>query len=276
MSLFRPGGRNKTHLVRPVVELQSLSGFDTSRKLMRWGAKNALLNDFHVKRPKRHGRWKYHEHQTVQRKRWIREYWTRRWKREVKNTADMALWWKFRVNAKESYDIEQYENYVKQREDKRLKEFMKESKYTSWNLNECIEERDYISYTKTQSEQEYLNSIQPDTFLKNLRQKFMEKQDHKIQGYEIWKNKYDPEIVQRSQRKRLENNQNIKLKGIDDTNGYDWINYDDHYGDKQGLMLMDDDPEYLNKYKLFQQNADDKQLLNDIMDQQKQAKTKTM
>merc|ERR1719464_1007231 len=122
MSYFRPGGRNKTHLVRPMVPLQAATGFETSRKLMRWGAKNGLMNDFHVKRPHRHGRWKYHEHQTTQRKRWQREYWTRRWKAEVRNTAQMALWWKFRVNATESYDREQYENYLRQREERRLKE----------------------------------------------------------------------------------------------------------------------------------------------------------
>ena len=271
MSYFRPGGRNKTHLVRPMVELQASTGFETSRKIMRWGAKNSLMNDFHVKRPHRHAKWRFHEPQWVQRKRWIREYWTRRWKKEVRNTADMALWWKFRENATESYDKEQYEQYLQQREDKRLKQLIKESKYQSWSINDCIEDRDYISYTKSLSEQEYLNSIKPETFLSNLRSKFLEKQENKTKGYQEWKNKYDPQIMQRSQYKKLKSNQNIKIKGIDDVTGYDWINFNAKTGfndDRQGLMLMDDDPEYLNKYQLIQQSNKDKEMLKGIMNEQ--------
>ena len=265
MSYFRPGGRNKTHLVRPMVELQSESGYLTSRKLMRWGTRNSLMNDFHVKRPHRHARWKYHEPWVEQRTRRIREFWSRRWKQEVKNTADMALWWKFRVNATESYDIEQYENYLKQREDKRYKEMMKERRYNSWTVNDCIEEKDYISYSRTNSEQEYLNSIQPEAFLATLKENFQQSKQSRIDRYESWKNNVDTDIVNRAQYKKMESNQNIKAKGLNDVRGYDWITYQQN---DQSLMLIDGDPEHWNKRRLMRQSNRDKQLINDIINEQ--------
>mmetsp|Transcript_74571 Transcript_74571/g.118700 ORF Transcript_74571/g.118700 Transcript_74571/m.118700 type:complete len:275 (-) Transcript_74571:168-992(-) len=271
MSNFRRGGRNIQQYVRPMVELQSSTGFDTSRKLMRWGARNSLMNDFHVKRPKRHARWKYHEHQWLQRKRWIREYWTRRWKREVRNTADMALWWKFRVNAKQHFDKEQYENYLQQREDARMKQLLRSQSYVAWSLSDCIEQRDYIKYTKTSSEEEYLLSIKPETFLQKMRERFLEKNEHKVKGYSQWKNKYDAHVVmKRTMLKKANSNQLIKASGVEHAHSvYDWIQFNEHSKGRgkhsTALMMMsDDDPQYLQTVQMIEQNAADQQLLKDI------------
>ena len=266
MTYFRPGGRNTTILMRPMVELQEDTGFKTGRKLIRWGARNSLANDFHVKRPHRHARWKYHEPQWVQRKRWVREYMTRRWKREVKNTAEMALWWKFRVNAKDSWDIEQYESYLQQREDKRLKELMKENQYNSWSVKDCIQDTDYIKYTKSDVEKFYMDSMKPEVFLEGLRTRFISNQTGKAEGYDLWKNKLDEQVMERTEYKKLNNNQNIKIQGMNDIKGYDWIKFNQSK-DNQALLIMNDDPEYLYKMDLVQQNKADKALLNDILNE---------
>merc|ERR1712129_173554 len=171
----------------------------------------------------------------------------------------------FRVNATESYDIEQYENYLKQREDKRYKEMMKEKRYTQWTLNECIQDRDYIQYSRTNSEQEYLNSIQPEAFLSNLKENFQHAKQGKIDRYESWKNKVDTEIVERSEHKKLTSGQNIKAKGVDDVNGFDWITFDKK---EQSMMIIDGDPDYVNKRRLMRQRQRDKDLMNDIINSQ--------
>eukprot|EP00485_Elphidium_margaritaceum_P022034 CAMPEP_0202714550 /NCGR_PEP_ID=MMETSP1385-20130828/75575_1 /ASSEMBLY_ACC=CAM_ASM_000861 /TAXON_ID=933848 /ORGANISM="Elphidium margaritaceum" /LENGTH=247 /DNA_ID=CAMNT_0049375399 /DNA_START=1 /DNA_END=744 /DNA_ORIENTATION=+ len=247
-----------------MVELQEKSGFDTARKLMRWGVRNSLMNDFHVKRGKRHARWKYHEHHCVARKRWVREYWTRRWKSEVKNTANMALWWKFRVTATEEWDKEQYALYVEQRETKRLKQMAKEQEYTPWSLKECVEEQDYVTYTKTKSEEEYLLSIKPETILEKLRTRHLQRFAKKENAYRVWKNVYDEDVEQRIRSKQHNSNQQIKVKGIDGRSGYDWIQWN-------ADMLVEHDPDYAAKHALMQQKHSDKQLLDEILQQTRTA-----
>merc|ERR1712013_434642 len=204
----------------------------------------------HVKRPHRHGRWKYHEPQWVQRKRWLREYWTRRWKAEVRNTAQMALWWKFRVNATESYDREQYENYLRQREERRLKEQLRDEKYTAWTLSQCIEDTDYISYNKTLTETEHLNSMKPESFLANLKHSFLEKQRLRTSGYALWKDNPDLEVIGRSDVKAMENTQAMRSEGVGDVKGFDWITASKHL--QRGAMEHDAD--FLQKSELIRQH----------------------
>merc|ERR1712154_535257 len=130
----------------------------------------------------------------------------------------------------------------------------------------CLQDQDYVHYNKTKTEIEHINSMKPEAFLGNLRDNFLEKQRQSVQGYEAWKNKGDRQVMARSEQKKIRNPQNIKLQGVDDVKGYDWITFNEN---AKSMALTDHDPEYHHKFRLIEQNNRDKQLFQDIMNDQK-------
>ena len=194
MSLFRPGNRNRSLIVRPMQEacLASRDGGQASLKLLRFFKKNQLEKDatyFMPKNPPLICKW--HEPKYSRWRRRKRERMTKHWNEEIRNTSEYALWWRYRVQAPEgSYGNIIYKRWLENEKLQKEKEYHQahiKNEYKSWNIDALqIPIRRKIRQ-RTKEEKEYQDSLQPESKLKELKDNFRNKVGANERSFDEWK-----------------------------------------------------------------------------------------
>merc|ERR1740123_1789897 len=128
--------------------------------------RNTLRHDSTYKGPHRFGKAAFHESNSQKKNRLIR---LRRWrllKQQCKNTSDMALWMRFRVNATTAYDQLIYRQYL--RKEKREQEERRQVNdcLIPWSMERSNEKRVGRSFQfKTEEQKVFEEETEPQRFL---------------------------------------------------------------------------------------------------------------
>jgi len=286
---FKPIPKNAPALIRPGSFFQkpNTEGIRAATRLLKLTTLNRLNKDVELNKPiklgKPHRPVAFHEPNWKKWRRIIREKITKQWKCEVKNTAELALWYRFRVYAEYKYDYNKYNEYLNEIKREKLRKLRQLKEGKSFELNDIIQLPPKKRINISEEEKNYRDSQKPEAYLESLRNNYIDKTTLKTNCFDEWKN--DIKHLKRNESKILDNDPEF----INDVNGYDWfknlentkkivndyqkdesinlnesINYDKIKERHESIMDFENDPNQFNKSRLQIQCIKDNKFFNDI------------
>jgi hypothetical protein len=187
MSRFNYGGKVCNNTIRPFAHLNNVGAGARIMRLVRWGDRTRLSKDTKYRpRYRDYPAVKYHEPYPNEWRRIVREALTRNWKAQIRNTADAALWWRYRVNALSDFDKEKYRLYLEDRKAKRLRAYRRKHTYVPWSLDELACKHKQYRARLTEDELRHRAFLKPDSFLMRLKDDFTNEGKQAATAYREW------------------------------------------------------------------------------------------
>ncbi|ETO04520.1 hypothetical protein RFI_32878 [Reticulomyxa filosa] len=153
-----------------------------------------LQKDGLYKKPFKDMENRYFESNSRRWRRWKRERLTREWKHEVENTANMALWCRFRQSKYQedpngnNIDVKKYKKYLREKQEEKLKRQRQQSQYNNWDIDTIMFTPKRKTAVLTQEELMHKNTMKPESYLQKLKQNFLSERQNKELEFKSWLN----------------------------------------------------------------------------------------